>query len=167
MHFSFKSELYTGFIRGGFRTSSGMCAGQGPTPRNRGFALGLEPPEWENMSLPPAHILSHRKSPRIPLPLVFLSVSVPSSSSLTRILAIVTDAHCHPTDLAHLQSTYDDVPLGGLGAMSTIPEDQERVTELSQHRGWLSSASSSASRPPGPKVVACFGELCPLGSAQS
>ncbi|CAD6589256.1 MAG: hypothetical protein TREMPRED_005307 [Tremellales sp. Tagirdzhanova-0007] len=105
-----------------------MCAGQGPTPRNRGFALGLEPPEWENMSLPPAHILSH-----------------------------LTDAHCHPTDLAHLQSTYDDVPLGGLGAMSTIPEDQERVTELSQHRGWLSSASSSASRPPGPKVVACFG----------
>lgn len=68
----------------------------------------------------------------------------------------VTDAHCHPTDLNITSDEYDSVKLGGVGAMATIPEDQDKVMYLGSERGWK-QGESSTSRKVGPRVVSCFG----------
>ncbi|EIW72316.1 hypothetical protein TREMEDRAFT_66816 [Tremella mesenterica DSM 1558] len=47
-------------------------------------------------------------------------------------LRIVTDAHCHPTDLNLDEEDYYHVPLGGIASMATIPEDQEKVMTLAR-----------------------------------
>jgi hypothetical protein len=71
----------------------------------------------------------------------------------------VADAHCHPTDLDQSVSTYEDVPLGGIASMATIPEDQSKVANLASERGWGSGAyaNTEASSRTGAKSVACFG----------
>nr|ODN95384.1 hypothetical protein L204_03923 [Cryptococcus depauperatus CBS 7855] len=81
-------------------------------------------PVWERISLPPASILAH-----------------------------LTDAHCHPTDLFHSRQVYQDVPLRGIAAMATVPEDQEKVKKLSVER--LQNVPSKESN--SVEVVACFG----------
>ena len=92
---------------------------------------------------------------------------------MNALFAVVTDAHCHPTDLNYSQEVYDDVSLGGLAAMATVPEDQGKIKVLYRHRPWSAPSTSStaiiddypdtSSAPKdtgdskGPRVVACFG----------
>ncbi|GMK54904.1 hypothetical protein CspeluHIS016_0114900 [Cutaneotrichosporon spelunceum] len=89
-------------------------------------AASVPPPDVDSLELPPAHILAH-----------------------------LTDAHCHPTDINYSDATYASVPLGGLAAMATN-DDQDAVNALAEARGWPSS-SATPWPIPGPKVVACFG----------
>ncbi|WWC73400.1 uncharacterized protein I206_107367 [Kwoniella pini CBS 10737] len=90
---------------------------------------GTECPDWETILLPPDHILSH-----------------------------LTDAHCHPTDLNQTLETYDNVKLGGLASMATIPTDQDRVKSLSRDRPWNSKRDKGKGKEgKGVGVVACFG----------
>lgn len=63
----------------------------------------------------------------------------------------MTDAHCHPTDLAHPPGVYDTLPLRGLAAMATTAQDQGRVDALSRERCWFRNTRG------GVRVVACFG----------
>ncbi|ORY35039.1 hypothetical protein BCR39DRAFT_573782 [Naematelia encephala] len=90
------------------------------------------PPDWESINLPPAHILAH-----------------------------LTDAHCHPTDLTHEQNVYYEVALGGLAAMATVPEDQDKVDYLAGLRPWTTNipgvSAKQEGKRKGPKVIACFG----------
>ncbi|WWD20021.1 hypothetical protein CI109_104494 [Kwoniella shandongensis] len=86
-------------------------------------------PDWENIELPPDHILSH-----------------------------LTDAHCHPTDLTHAPEVYDAVSLGGLASMATIVDDQDRVRALSEEKRWYSARDKGKGKEGrGVGVVACFG----------
>lgn len=81
--------------------------------------------------------------------------------SLTRIP--VTDAHCHPTDLDMADEDYAGVKLGGLGAMATVPEDQDKVRAIGTKRGWRrdgGSEEAGGSSQSGVKVVSCFGKSC-------
>lgn len=71
-------------------------------------------------------------------------------------LTIVTDAHCHPTDLTHLPEVYDNVSLGGIASMATTPEDQEKVHALGAERGWRQGSLDEGVKP-GVKAVSCFG----------
>ncbi|KAK8849400.1 hypothetical protein IAR55_004732 [Kwoniella newhampshirensis] len=113
----------------GRRPSAGKRAGSESVARGGGGAEDDGVPDWENMVLPPEHILSH-----------------------------LTDAHCHPTDLTHLSEVYDAVPLGGLASMATIVDDQDRVRTLSEERGWYSAREKGKGREGrGVGVVACFG----------
>lgn len=71
----------------------------------------------------------------------------------------MTDAHCHPTDLDITSDEYDQVKLGGIGAMATVPEDQSKVAALGADRGWNEGDSSTPKHEvSGPKVVSCFGQ---------
>ncbi|CAK9785887.1 Metallo-dependent hydrolase [Cutaneotrichosporon oleaginosum] len=101
-------------------------------PATNGALSGSStPPTPSNVSPPDLD------TPRLPAP---------------HILAHLTDAHCHPTDIFHPDSTYAAVPLGGLAAMATN-EDQGAVMALSEARGWSTAPESIT----GPKVIACFG----------
>lgn len=73
----------------------------------------------------------------------------------------VTDAHCHPTDLDITSEEYDQVKLGGIGAMATVPEDQDKVMSLGGQRGWQQGESSTSHRN-GARVVSCFGAYLSL-----
>ncbi|WOO79825.1 Cut9-interacting protein scn1 [Vanrija pseudolonga] len=81
------------------------------------------PPDWESITLPAAHILAH-----------------------------LTDAHCHPTDLSPSTETYDAVQLGGLAAMA-VCDDQSAVAALGAARGWAEGEVG----PGKGRVVAAFG----------
>lgn len=69
----------------------------------------------------------------------------------------MTDAHCHPTDLDITREEYDEVKLGGIGAMATVPEDRVKVLNLGRERGWSVEESEGCSRRRGARVVSCFG----------
>lgn len=69
---------------------------------------------------------------------------------------MVIDAHCHPTDLDQTPETYDDVKLGGIAAMGTIPEDQPKVARLGSERGWK-AGSIDLNGAKSARVVSCFG----------
>ncbi|WVW86580.1 hypothetical protein I302_108630 [Kwoniella bestiolae CBS 10118] len=89
----------------------------------------VEIPDWENIQLPPDHVLSH-----------------------------LTDAHCHPTDLTHKPEVYDQVKLGGLASMATIVGDQDKVRALSEERGWYDTKQKGKGKEgKGVGVIACFG----------
>ncbi|WRT69383.1 uncharacterized protein IL334_006367 [Kwoniella shivajii] len=92
---------------------------------------GVQPPNWEEIPLPPDHVLSH-----------------------------LTDAHCHSTDLTHAPEVYDAVKLGGLASMATVVDDQDRTKALSSERGWCNSSHPEKGKGrdgKGVGVVACFG----------
>jgi hypothetical protein len=71
----------------------------------------------------------------------------------------VTDAHCHPTDLDMPKNSYDENKLGGIAAMATMVDDQDRVKELGGRRAWKADQPSASGSGAGPRVVACFGRL--------
>ncbi|WVF68863.1 hypothetical protein IAT40_003636 [Kwoniella sp. CBS 6097] len=112
----------------------GKSNGSGKHEGNNNLSIPL--PDWEDLELPPAHVLSH-----------------------------LTDAHCHPTDLTHHPSVYDDVKLGGLASMATIVGDQDKVRDLSVERCWIkkdggTSHGSTGRRGKNGKgvgVIACYG----------
>ncbi|ODO07099.1 hypothetical protein I350_04468 [Cryptococcus amylolentus CBS 6273] len=90
---------------------------------------GPAPPDWETIDLPPDYILAH-----------------------------LTDAHCHPTDLTHPPEVYDAVKLGGLAGMATVREDQDKVRDLSLEREWMGGGGGRKGKEGrGVGVVACFG----------
>ncbi|OCF61665.1 hypothetical protein L486_01323 [Kwoniella mangroviensis CBS 10435] len=108
--------------------SSSSSSSKNQTTKN-GKRNELDIPDWETIDLPPDHVLSH-----------------------------LTDAHCHPTDLTHPPEVYDKVKLGGLASMATIVEDQDKVRELSEERGWYTARSKGKGKEGhGVGVVACFG----------
>ncbi|ODN78304.1 hypothetical protein L202_03948 [Cryptococcus amylolentus CBS 6039] len=89
---------------------------------------GPAPPDWETIDLPPDYILAH-----------------------------LTDAHCHPTDLTHPPEVYDAVKLGGLAGMATVREDQDKVRDLSLEREWMGGGGGRKGKEGrGVGVVACF-----------
>ncbi|GFZ50248.1 hypothetical protein JCM24511_08004 [Saitozyma sp. JCM 24511] len=133
-----------------------MCPGHGqqdgpPRPPSAGCQDDRDAlPDWENLALPPPHVLSHLSGLDLP--------------DVLTAHAAVTDAHCHPTDTPLSSPEYDKVHLGALAAMATIPEDQDRVTALSEQRPWEGGTASPATprtqgkgKANGPRVVACFG----------
>lgn len=77
----------------------------------------------------------------------------------------VTDAHCHPTDLAHPPAVYDTLALGGLAAMATAADDQAKVEALGRERQWFRGdpgrdegrGRGKGKGGAGVGVVACFG----------
>lgn len=71
-------------------------------------------------------------------------------------LTKVTDAHCHPTDLEHVQEVYNHVQLGGLASMGTIIDDQKKVLSLGEQRSWMNGELGKRDTV-GPRVVSCFG----------
>lgn len=79
---------------------------------------------------------------------------------------LVTDAHCHPTDLPFSEQTVRDVGLGGLSSMATRTTDQELVSKFSEDHGrrdedeYGKERESKRRRRAGPEVIACFGEHC-------
>lgn len=76
----------------------------------------------------------------------------------------MTDAHCHPTDLDQTAETYDNVKLGGIAAMGTIPEDQPKVARLGSERGWK-ERSIDRDGTESARAVSCFGESRPQAAA--
>lgn len=83
---------------------------------------------------------------------------LPAGLSIVADSCTVTDAHCHPTDLEHHGSVYDEVKLGGLAAMATEPENQDLVNDLGADRRWDSRAKRTQTEDKsGPRVVSCFG----------
>ncbi|OCF39226.1 hypothetical protein I317_06995 [Kwoniella heveanensis CBS 569] len=86
----------------------------GPNDGSTSEEVCIPPPDWEQLALPPDHVLSH-----------------------------LTDAHCHPTDLKHQPSVYDNVKLGGLASMATIVGDQDKVRDLSIERWWYRDTSGN------------------------
>lgn len=113
------------------------------------------PPDWETIPLPPDHVMKHRKPSQTvqhhPKRLSYTFLE----SGLS--IGVVTDAHCHPTDLNITSDEYDAVKLGGIGAMATVPEDQDKVLNLGHARGWPAGEAEGSQRGRGPRVVSCFG----------
>lgn len=70
----------------------------------------------------------------------------------------MTDAHCHPTDLNLDQNCYAENKLGGIAAMATLVEDQDRVKELGGSRPARKDISQDGRKTSGPRVITCFGE---------
>lgn len=129
-----------------------MCHDKPPTQKQARDAQAADAPlAWETIPLPPAHVLSHRTPPPPP-PLWLMSTTV-------------TDAHCHPTDLAHPPAVYDILALGGLAAMATAADDQAKVEALGRERQWFRGdpgrdegrGRGKGKGGAGVGVVACFG----------
>lgn len=63
----------------------------------------------------------------------------------------MVDAHCHPTDLDFEDEDFNDVGLGGLCAMATRTDDQDKVERMAERWAGQRAEKHHAN------VIACFG----------
>jgi hypothetical protein len=77
------------------------------------------------------------------------------------LISLVTDAHCHPTDVPFPEETVQNVGLGGLASMATRTTDQDLVAQFSLDHGLRDEDEDDRAikrtRRPGPETIACFG----------
>ncbi|KAJ9118644.1 hypothetical protein QFC22_003864 [Naganishia vaughanmartiniae] len=109
-----------------------MCGQDHPTaetnsrPHRQLFQKEDEPPDWRTIALPaPA------------------------------VLKLLTDSHCHPTDLPFSTAQVKNVGLGGLAAMATRVHDQQLVESFGETYG--SGKDKVDDEDENTQVVACFG----------